>query len=116
MIETWKPIPDYAGYYASDQGRIKKNDKILKEYVNHHVSIDGHCRYVHRLVMEAFVGKSPLHINHIDSNRRNSSLVNLEYISPIGNKYHSLMNKYRDINIGKFRYFEYLYHIEKQLS
>ena len=36
---------------------------------------------VHRLVMETFRGPSELTVNHIDHNRQNNSLINLEYVT-----------------------------------
>ena len=89
----WKDIPDYDGVYqASSHGEIKsfKNGKerILKPNLNNwgyeHVNLckDGVKKnhYVHRLVMEAhsYVDKG-LFINHIDENKRNNHVSNLEY-------------------------------------
>jgi hypothetical protein len=48
---------------------------------------------VHRLVMRAFVGESSLDVNHIDGNKLNNKLSNLEYCTRKDNIAHS-------INIG----------------
>jgi hypothetical protein len=52
-------------------------------------------RYVHRLVLEAFV---PLHdasrnqANHIDGNKRNNILINLSWTSASENRRHAVVN------------------------
>lgn len=38
-------------------------------------------RFVHRLVMLAFVGKSKLQVHHKDGNKQNNNLENLEYVT-----------------------------------
>jgi hypothetical protein len=71
MKEIWKPIPDHPGYEASNLGRIRSHRRgkttILKPWarstghlmVNPSVNGKNMSRYVHRLVMLAFVGPCP---------------------------------------------------------
>lgn len=44
---------------------------------------------LHRLVMNVFIGKSKLQINHIDGNKQNNSLSNLEYCTAKENILHA---------------------------
>lgn len=106
QIEIWKTIPNYEGYMASNLGRIKSvnrlsssgrkiKGKILKTttkqdgYVQVSLCKNGHDKhfFVHRLVMLAFVGECPekMQVNHIDENKHNNCLSNLEYITPVDN-------------------------------
>lgn len=100
----WKDIPDYEGLYqVSDCGQVKsfKNgkEKILKpgldrggyEYVV--LCKDGVTKNykVHRLVMYTHSHvDDELTVNHIDENKRNNHLSNLEYCTRAENvrKYH----------------------------
>lgn len=56
-----KPIVGSSGYY-----KITVNGKVIS---------------VHRLIMEAFHGKSDLTVDHIYGNKINNSLDNLEYVT-----------------------------------
>lgn len=45
------------------------------------VCVNGNNMLVHRLILEAFKGKSDLTVDHIDGNKMNNSLDNLEYVT-----------------------------------
>lgn len=92
--EIWQDIPDYPGYQASSQGRIRSFRKrgspprILKPSVipNGYLYVclqqDGRSvsRYVHRLVLLAFRGKPPagMTTRHLNNNdRTDNRLENL---------------------------------------
>lgn len=48
-------------------------------------------RQVHRLVMAAFVGEANgLHVNHLDGDKTNNALPNLEYVTPKENTAHAM--------------------------
>ncbi|RKR45938.1 NUMOD4 domain-containing protein [Paraburkholderia sp. BL17N1] len=108
MTEYWRDIPDYKGLYqASDLGRIRSLDRIRLDrgqvrgkvlklvpandgYLVVELSRDGQGkrRYVHQLVMEAFVGPCPeaMQVCHThDPDPTNNRLGNLRYDTPKGN-------------------------------
>ena len=97
LLEEWRDIPGFAGLYqVSNFGFVRSLNykklgvvKLLKPqlssgYLRVFLHKDGkyYPRTVHSLVMLAFVGPpEPLkpHINHIDENKTNNVLWNLEY-------------------------------------
>ena len=100
MKEIWKDIPGYEGRYkASNLGRIKSlnymhtgKEKVLKQ-VKHYggylivcLCKDGKQgnKLVNVLVWEAFNGPVPqgMQVNHIDEDKTNNSLSNLNLLSP----------------------------------
>ena len=96
MEEIWKDIKDYEGYYqVSNLGNIRslKFNKItpLKPYKNvaRHGYLEVYLRLpgskktfkVHRLVAQAFI-ENPDNlpqVNHIDENKENNCVTNLEW-------------------------------------
>lgn len=116
MTEVWKPVRDFEGLYeVSNFGNVRSlprystKGKILKQYVNKsngycyvHLSKrnEGFTRRVHVLVMNAFCpvqkkdGYDKNHtINHIDGNKENNTLVNLEWTSQSENQKHAFKNE-----------------------
>ncbi len=89
-MTEFKPIPFCPGYQASACGQIKgKRNTILKcslgshGYLTFSISTGGHGNskriYVHRAVAEAWQLKGEGDcINHIDHNKLNNSIDNLE--------------------------------------
>ena len=81
---------DY-NYYITDKGIVYKDDKILSPANNGLGYLDiklmrGGKRvhnYVHRLVWEVFIGEIPIgyEINHIDHDKQNNALGNLELVT-----------------------------------
>lgn len=100
MKELWKDIDGYDGRYAvSTWGRVKGVHGIMKPYTNSkgYLKIglmkDGVSQKhrVHRLVAQAFI-PNPFdlpEVNHIDGNKQNNSITNLEWIDGDGNRAHS---------------------------
>lgn len=90
MNEEWKDIPNYEGLYqVSNLGRVRSKRRILKPYVTKR----GYCRVgltrnsktkhymVHKLVMHSFIGEKYMPIDHIDCDKTNNKLENLEYVT-----------------------------------
>lgn len=98
--EVWKPIPDYEGYFVSNKGRVKSLNRGLPKllapiYYQRYYSVglsreqDKKQFRIHYLVMKTFVGERPtpeMHIDHIDGNKLNNCLENLEYVTPKENQ------------------------------
>ena len=101
MKEIWKPIKGYEGRYEiSNHGRVRSfvnihngrnndmdGDYILKQYFRRGYKAvtltnkDGMLAYcaIHRLVAEHFLGDcTDMQVNHIDGNKQNNMVSNLE--------------------------------------
>ena len=108
MSEVWKDIVGYVGkYQVSNLGRVRSTNyrntglvKIMTPLDNgngyYFVGLrDGSggnkkCHYVHRLVASAFLD-NPLglpQVNHLDHDRSNNSVENLEWCSVSDNLMH----------------------------
>lgn len=104
-METWRPIKGYENNYEiSNFGRIKSicregtagGLRKLTENKDGYYQImlckegDQRSFLVHRLVFEAFNGNIPegLEINHIDENKKNNSICNLEVVTHTENVRH----------------------------
>lgn len=99
-METWKDIKGYEGIYqVSDMGRVKRGTRILKQSFTK----DGYkrvrllhnekdrTRTVHRLVMEHFNPNNDpkMTVNHIDGDKTNNRLDNLEWVNRSGQMVHA---------------------------
>lgn len=105
MKEIWKDIPNYEGLYQiSNLARVKsfhqnKPNGIILSYnvrqgyntVQLHNKGDRHSYQIHRLVAEAFIPNPNNYpfINHIDENRKNNNIDNLEWCTQKMNVQHS---------------------------
>lgn len=100
MIERWKDVGGYEGLYKiSNLGRVKGKHRIKsqqdngKGYLIVHLNKNGKSRWylVHRLVAKAFI-ENPENkptVNHIDGNRKNNKVNNLEWATYSENNLHS---------------------------
>ncbi len=113
--EIWLDIPDYKGLYqASSLGRIKSIDRkilcrdgreklikgtVLSPSKNKHgylavaLCLKGvpQTHTVHKLVSKTFLGLRPNHmqVNHLDGDKTNNAISNLEYCTPSDNTRHA---------------------------
>ena len=88
-MEEFKEIDITNGRYSvSNRGKVRNNEtlKILKGsknssgYLQVAFFIDGKYvkKYIHRLVCEYFIVKSEKDVNHINHNKEDNKLENLE--------------------------------------
>lgn len=101
----WKDIPGYEGLYqVSNMGQIKSfprtnrsTSKILstKPKDNGYIEValykNKKCIkfYIHRIVLETFIGKSDLECNHKDGIKSHNNIENLEYCTRTENLKHA---------------------------
>lgn len=109
-IEEWKPITGYEeDYEVSNLGRVRSKDilvwggksyyqkkgKVLKPGLGgtgyYTVSLRGKTHKVACLVANAFLIKESDsdYVNHIDGDKTNDNVSNLEYVSPSSNSKHA---------------------------
>jgi hypothetical protein len=103
MEEIYKIGKD--GYLVSNYGNVKgKKVEFLKKHVSQagYVLYGGKLGLCHRLVWETFNGKIPdgLQINHIDLNKTNNRLDNLELATSSENQIHAHKNGAYKTNIN----------------
>lgn len=108
LITTSKYELKY-NYYVTEDGQIwsQKTNKYLSQHKDKDgylkvrlVSKDDkrHTYSVHRLVLENFyptAGMNNLQVNHIDGNKENNSLSNLEWMTCLENIHHAMDNNLR---------------------
>lgn len=102
MVEEWKTIPNYEDYSISNWGnvyshkrkRILKPTNTTKGYIQVHLSKNGSVvnAPIHRLVAQNFIDNpdNKPQVNHIDGNKRNNRVDNLEWCINSENQQHAL--------------------------
>lgn len=122
--ESWKDIKGYKGYYqVSNHGHIRSMPRVLTDgrvfqgrelsqvsngngylYVSLSSGNKSQHHYIHRLVAESFLLNDGLlpEVNHIDGDKSNNSVENLEWISSRDNKNHAFETGLREANSYEF--------------
>ena len=117
MEEIWKDVIGYEGKYkVSDLGNVKslnyhktKKEKIMKNIKDNDgyfiINLLSKNHKLHRLVAIAFIPnpENKPQINHIDGNRQNNHVSNLEWCTSKENITHSFkVLKRKATNYGNF--------------
>ena len=118
--EEWRPITGYVGLYeVSSFGNVRSLDRKVS-YIQRNqygesnsfkhlkgkllakrptaagylrVRLSGKDFYIHRLVAQEFLGSiEGLEINHIDGNKANNNIRNLEIVTRCENHNHAVLN------------------------
>lgn len=125
--EEWKEITDWmvpgirqGAYYISNHGKIysnikstiKPNGGILSPAINqkgyYQISLQseygkkGLCCKIHRLVLLAFgyiPGCQSLEVDHIDQNKNNNCLWNLQWVTPRENTQNAIQRGYKEVSL-----------------
>jgi hypothetical protein len=107
-MDLLKNIKGYGGFYKiSPNGAVVsflgKKPRILKytkdKYGYRYIVLSGDLKtetlYIHRLVAQTFIPNplKKLEVNHIDLNKENNHVSNLEWNTRIENMNHYKMNK-----------------------
>ena len=106
LEEIWKCILEYPDFEISDHGNIRRiaTDKVLKKsigstgYYQVCVSLGQRGKQklfkIHREVAKAFIPnpENKPHINHIDGDKLNPHVSNLEWVTHLENMKHAFNN------------------------
>ena len=119
MLEKWKIIEEANGYEISNLGNVRNRitQKILKGrfsksgYLQVSVKLNEtqkfSNRYIHRLVAIHWIEnpENKKEVNHIDGNKENNTVENLEWVTPSENQKHRHLlgnGKTSQRKVGKF--------------
>ncbi len=99
--ETWKNVPGFEEYQASDLGRIRRipnhilacTAKNEKGYLR--TQMGNHSVKVHRIIALAFHPnpENKPQVNHKDGNKENNHADNLEWATNQENRDHAVANR-----------------------
>ena len=104
-VETFVKIEGFENYEVSNLGKVRniKSGRMLKPHLNHNGYLKHHLYrhdkqkelFLHRIIATAFIdnpGEKP-QVNHIDENKLNNDLSNLEWCTGRENLVHGTRTK-----------------------
>jgi hypothetical protein len=83
-LEDRYEVSDLGRVRNAKNGRIRKDQKVGTGYRSICFWVEGRRKpfYVHRLVLDAFVGPAPnLEADHLDGDKTNNKLINLRWLT-----------------------------------
>lgn len=103
---TWKEIPGFKTYYASTTGKVGRKSETGITELKQHISDTGYLRCylysngekktikTHRVIAITFLNKPEgmNEVNHIDGNKENNNVTNLEWSNRSKNLKHAFAN------------------------
>ena len=104
-VETFVEIEGFEKYEVSNLGRVRniKSGRILKPHLNHNGYLKHHLYkhnklkelFLHRIIAIAFIDnpEEKPQVNHIDENKLNNDLSNLEWCTERENVIHGTRTK-----------------------
>ena len=102
MIERWVEVRGHPNYEVSNTGNVRnrKTGRVLKPQLNKRAGYnrvnleDKKHYYIHRLVADSFYDgdHKNMDVNHIDGNKLNNELPNLEWLSRRDNINHAFIH------------------------
>lgn len=108
MLEIWKEVEGFERYSVSNKGQVKNNKthRVMTLDENNcgyfRVALNSPRRkryFIHRLVAIHFIenpeGKK--FVNHIDGDKANNCIQNLEWVTQSENEIHTFENNLKDI-------------------
>lgn len=112
--ELWKKIININNYEISNFGNVRnsKNKTLLKKNIKngyHYIYLCDKSYRINKLVAEHYLindnPETKIYVNHIDGNKLNNHVDNLEFITPSDNVKHAINNNLLVINkmrVGKY--------------
>ena len=119
MLEQWKTISNASNYEVSNLGNVR--NKTTKYILKGRITKSGYLQvsikldetqkftnqYIHRLVALYWIGnpQQKKEVNHIDGNKENNNVDNLEWVTASENQKHRHsigINKTSNRRVGKY--------------
>ena len=90
VLCTNEPLPVILDQIPNSKGKNNYLIVTLSDNKNH---------FIHRLMAKTFLAGEKEHVNHIDGNKQNNNLSNLEWATPAENSQHAVDTGLTDITI-----------------